>query len=41
MLVFVWVVHLYGKITNVSCCASVQEDNQCKLLYGLCICMGR
>ena len=32
MLVVVWVVHLHGKITSVSCCmgfASVQEDNLC------------
>ena len=31
MLVVVWVVHLYGKITSVSYCmgfASVKEDNQ-------------
>ena len=32
MLVIVWVVHLYGKITCVNYCmdcASVREDNQC------------
>ena len=31
MLVIVWVVHLYSKITSVSycmACASVLEDNQ-------------
>ena len=31
MLVIVWAVHLYGKITSVSCCigcASGWEDNQ-------------
>ena len=44
MLVIVCVVHLYGKITSVSYCmgcVSVQGDNQCELLYGLCIYMGR
>ena len=44
MLVVVWVVYLYRKITSARCCmgfASVQEDNQCQLLYGLCICTGR
>ena len=32
MLVIVWVVHLYGKITSVNYCmnyASVWKDNQC------------
>ena len=32
MLVIVWALHLYGKITSVSYSmgfASVQEDNQC------------
>ena len=32
MLVVVWVVYLYGKITSVRCCmgcVSVREDNQC------------
>ena len=32
MLVIVWVVHMYRKVTSVSycmVCASVQEDNQC------------
>ena len=32
MLVVVWVVHLYGKITSVSYCmdcASAREDNMC------------
>ena len=44
MLVFVWAVHLYRKITIVSYfmgCASVREDNQCYILYVLCICTGR
>ena len=44
MLVIVWAVHLYGKITISSYFmgyASVREDNQCQLLYGLCICTGR
>ena len=44
MLVIVWEVHLYGKITSVGYCmgfASVQKGNQCQLLYGLCICTGR
>ena len=32
MIVIVWAVHLYRKITSVSYCmgfASVREDNQC------------
>ena len=40
MLIIVWTVHLYVKITSVSNsmgCAYVLEDNQCKLFYGLCI----
>ena len=44
MLVIAWVVHLYREITSVSYCmgcVSVREDNQCLLLYGLCICTGR
>ena len=59
MLVIVWFVQLYWKITIDSyfmgcesvckktrfsdCmgCASLRLDNQCKLLYGLCICTGR
>ena len=42
MLVIVWVVHLYWKITSVSYCMgclSVLEDNQCKLFHGLLICV--
>ena len=37
-------VHLYRKITSFSYCmgcASVREDNHCKLFYGLCIYTGR
>ena len=44
MLVIVWAEHLYWKISSVSYCmgcASVREDNQCSLLYVLCICTVR
>ena len=44
MFVIVWAVHLYVKITSVSycmVCATVWEDYQCQLLYGLCISTGR
>ena len=45
MLVIVWVVHLYWKITSVSyskgCVSGRKDTNVSKLLYGLCICKGR
>ena len=39
MLVIVWVLHLYGKITSVSYCTgctTVQVANKGLLLYGWC-----
>ena len=44
MLVIVWAVHLYGRITSVSycmVCASIRLDNQGKLLHVFRICTGR
>ena len=44
MLVIVWAVHLYGKITSVSYCmgcASVKVANQGLLFNGWCICRRR